>query len=162
MSSSAAFAPIRRTARTVPPSFLKFFLAKGVPQKLIDLAMQTWHETGDAMARMTRYKEAARKSGFDEVQFNELSLVFPMFGREDPRSWLELMPEVVHVHGKFFGFDAAGNEEAIDYAAILPLFRDSGYQGFISSEWEGHMYSNANAFGMIERHQALCRKLLAA
>ncbi|MBS0612687.1 MAG: sugar phosphate isomerase/epimerase [Proteobacteria bacterium] len=150
------------TARTVPPSFLKFFLAKGVPQKLIDLAMQTWHETGDAMARMTRYKEAARKSGFDEVQFNELSLVFPMFGREDPRSWLELMPEVVHVHGKFFGFDAAGNEEAIDYAAILPLFRDSGYQGFISSEWEGHMYSNADAFQMIERHQALCRKLLAA
>lgn len=150
------------TARTVPPSLLESFLARGIPQDLIDLAMHAWHDSGDIVSRMTRYKESARKAGADEVHLNELSLIFPMFGKEDPRSWLELMPEVVHVHGKFYGFDADGNEEAIDYATILPLFRKSGYQGYISSEWEGHMYSNADAFEMIERHQALCRRVLAS
>ncbi|MFO1466261.1 MAG: DUF6379 domain-containing protein [Steroidobacteraceae bacterium] len=150
------------TARTVPPSLLDSFRARGVPDRLIDLAMEAWHGSGDAMARMGQYKESARKAGFDEIQLNELSLVFPMFGKQDPRSWLELMPEVVHVHGKFFGFDAAGEEEAIDYGALLPLFRDGGYTGFISSEWEGHMYSNADAFEMVERHQAMCRRILGA
>ena len=149
------------TAREIPPSFLDFLRAKGVPEKLIALAVEAWHGQGDTMMRMTQYKESARKAGFDEIQLNELSLVFPMFGNQDPRSWRELMPEVVHVHGKFYGFDAAGNEESIDYAKILPLFRDGGYRGFISSEWEGHMYSNANAFEMVENHQAMCRRILA-
>lgn len=150
------------TARTVPPSFLDFFRAKGVPESLITMAMDNWYGKGDAYTRMTQFKEQARKAQADEIQFNEMSLIFPMFGKEDPRSWLELMPAVVHIHGKFFGFDASGNEEAIDYAALLPLFRDGGYSGFMSSEWEGHMYSNADAFEMIEKHQAMCRRLLAA
>ncbi len=149
------------TARTVPPSLLDSFRRRGVPDSLIDLAMEVWHEDGEPQARMGRYKERARATGADELQLNELSLIFPMFGHQDPRSWLELMPAVVHVHGKFFGFDSQGNEEAIDYDALMPLFRDSGYSGFMSSEWEGHMYSDADAFEMIERHQAMCRRKLA-
>ncbi|MBS0422666.1 MAG: sugar phosphate isomerase/epimerase [Proteobacteria bacterium] len=150
------------TARTVPPSFLEFVRAKGVPADLIAMAMDTWHGEGDAYKRMMQYKEKARASGFDDAQLNELSLIFPMFGKQAPRSWLELMPEVVHIHGKFFGFDAQGNEEAIDYPALLPLFRDGGFTGYMSSEWEGHMYSDADAFQMIESHQAMCRRILAA
>jgi sugar phosphate isomerase/epimerase len=149
------------TAKTVPPSFLEFFRAKGVPESLISLAMQIWHGDGDAQTRMMQYKQRARASGADELHLNELSLIFPMFGKQDPRSWLELMPEVVHIHGKFFGFDAAGNEEAIDYPALLPLFRDGGFNGYMSSEWEGHMYSDADAFEMIQKHQAMCRRILA-
>jgi sugar phosphate isomerase/epimerase len=150
------------TARTVPPSFLAHFRARGVAESLIDLAMDVWHGTGDAQTRMGQYKERARAAHANEIHLNELSLIFPMFGHEDPRGWLELMPAVVHIHGKFFGFDSHGNEEAIDYAALLPLFRDNSYAGFMSSEWEGHMYSDADAFDMIERHQAMCRRILAA
>jgi sugar phosphate isomerase/epimerase len=150
------------TARTVPPSFLAHFRAKGVSESLIDLAMEVWHGGGDAQTRMGQYKERARAAHANEIHLNELSLIFPMFGHEDPRGWLELMPAVVHIHGKFFGFDSVGNEEAMDYAAILPLFRDNGYAGYMSSEWEGHMYSDADAFDMIGRHQAMCRRILAA
>jgi len=150
------------TARTVPPSFLESLRAKGIPESLISLAMDIWHAEGDAYKRMMQYKEKARASGFDDAQLNELSLIFPMFGKQEPRGWLELMPEVVHIHGKFFGFDAKGDEEAIDYPALLPLFRDGGFSGYMSSEWEGHMYSDADAFEMIEKHQAMCRRILAS
>ena len=150
------------TAESPPPSFLKHFRDRGVAQSLIDLAVEVWHGTGDTQARMGRYKERARAAGANEIHLNELSLIFPMFGHESPRSWLELMPAVVHIHGKFFGFDAAGNEECIDYQSLLPLFRDAGYAGYMSSEWEGHMYSDADAFDMIERHQAMCGRVLAA
>jgi sugar phosphate isomerase/epimerase len=149
------------TAKTVPPSFLEHFRRNGVSEDLLTMAMRVWHGEGDAHKRMIEFKQQAKASGADEMQLNELSLIFPMFGKQDPHSWLELMPEVVHVHGKFFGFDADGREEAIDYETILPLFRDGGYRGYISSEWEGHMYSNADAFQLIEQHQAMCRRILA-
>jgi sugar phosphate isomerase/epimerase len=97
--------------------------------------------------------------GADEIHLNELSLFFAMFGKQPPRSWIELMPQVVHIHGKFYGFTADGQEEAIDYTELLPLFRDHGYRGTMSSEWEGHMYSTADGFQMIETHQAMCRKI---
>jgi sugar phosphate isomerase/epimerase len=149
------------TATTVPPSFLEHCRQNGVPEKLIELAMEIWHADGDTFARMKQYQERARAAGFDEAHVSQLSLIFPMFGKADPNSWKELMPEVVHIHGKFFGFDEEGNEECIDYPAILPLFKNGGFNGYMSSEWEGHMYSDADAFSMIERHQALCRRILA-
>jgi DNA-binding transcriptional MerR regulator len=150
------------TALRIPPSFIDHFRKAGVPDKVIRLALQIWNEDGDARARMLRFKEQAAQLGATDVQLNELSLVFPMFGKQAPSSWLELMPEVVHIHGKFFGFTADGVEESIDYQQLLPLFRDHGYQGYMSSEWEAHMYSNADGFTMIEKHQAMCRRILAA
>lgn len=149
------------TASTVPPSFLEHCRKDGVPVKLIELAMDIWRADGDTHARMKQYQERSRAAGFDEAHISQLSLIFPMFGKADPRSWKELMPEVVHIHGKFFGFDEMGNEECIDYPALLPLFKEGGFSGYMSSEWEGHMYSDADAFQMIERHQALCKRILS-
>jgi hypothetical protein len=108
---------------------------------------------------MQKFKERARLMGADEVHLNELSLFFAMFGRQPPHSWIELMPQVIHIHGKFYGFAADGQEEAIPYSDLLPLFRDHGFRGLMVSEWEGHMYSTADAFRMIERHQAMCREI---
>ena len=150
------------TAATVPPSFLDHCRDSGVPEKLIELAMEIWNADGDTFARMKQYQERSRASGFEDAHISQLSLIFPMFGKADPNSWTELMPEVVHIHGKFFGFDAQGNEEAINYEALLPLFKDGGFNGYMSSEWEGHMYSDADAFEMIERHQAMCKRILLA
>lgn len=54
----------------------------------------------------------------------------------------EMMPCVVHIHGKFYGFDANGDELSVDYAALMRVFHEAGYDGFMSSEWEGHAYTD--------------------
>lgn len=149
------------TATTVPASFLEHCRQDGVPDKLIELAMEIWNADGDTFARMKQYQQRSREGGFDDARISQLSLIFPMFGKADPKSWQELMPEVVHIHGKFFGFDAQGNEECIDYPTLLPMFKQGGFSGYMSSEWEGHMYSDADAFEMIEKHQALCKRILS-
>lgn len=148
------------TAKRVPPSYIQSFRDNGVPEGVIELALAAWHEEGDARARMADFKDRADKAGYSPMHYNPLSLIFPMFGKQDPQSWIQLMDQVVHIHGKFFGFDENGLEEAIDYEAILPLFVEAGYAGTISSEWEGHMYSAANAFDLVERHQAMCRRIM--
>jgi len=149
------------TAREVPPSYLQTLRERGVPDDLISLAIELWHADGDPQQRMLEFRDRADAAGYAPLQFGPLLLIFPMFGKADPKSWLELMDAVVHVHGKFWGFDAAGKEEAIDYGAILPLFGEAGYDGVISSEWEGHFYSDANAFDLVARHQEMCRAILA-
>jgi len=78
----------------------------------------------------------------------------------DPREWLEIMPQVVHIHGKCYDFDENGDEVAIPYAEILPLFRDNGYNGFMSTEWEGHAISDEDGFAKVQAHHALCRRIL--
>ena len=74
----------------------------------------------------------------------------------------QIMPQVVHVHGKFYDFDAEGNEASIDYGSNLPVFHDGGFTGFMSSEWEGHLYMrNVDAFDMVAKHQAQARRVIA-
>jgi hypothetical protein len=68
----------------------------------------------------------------------------------------------VHVHGKFYGVDASGEDNSIDYAALLPVFIRGGYRGYISSEWEGHHVNDDNGFEMVAGHHAMERKILAA
>jgi hypothetical protein len=71
------------------------------------------------------------------------------------------MPQVIHIHGKFYGFDANGSESCIPYEDLLPVFVEAGFSGFMSSEWEGHMYSLDDGFDMVAQHHALCRRILA-
>jgi polygalacturonase len=39
---------------------------------------------------------------------------------------------------------------------------EGGYQGYMSSEYEGHMYSEESAFEAVSKHHALCRRVLAS
>ena len=29
-------------------------------------------------------------------------MIFAMLGRQDPHKWLEIMPQIIHIHGKFY------------------------------------------------------------
>lgn len=150
------------TARAVPASYLDSLRERGIPESVIAQALEYWHADGDTALRMAAFREKAEQCGFTQLEYGPLMLIFPMFGRADPNSWTELMDKVVHIHGKFFGFDADGREEAIDYETILPLFKQGGFNGTMSSEWEGHLYSTENAFDLVERHQAMARAILEA
>jgi hypothetical protein len=71
------------------------------------------------------------------------------------------MPRVVHVHGKFYEIDEAGDEPSIDHETIMDVLVRAGYTGYISSEWEGHAYTDAvSGYDVCRAHHDLCRRLL--
>ena len=118
----------------VPPSLVEAHRASGMPGELIDLVAEVWHRTrhaGEVRAVPGGRRGARRVPG----DLGKLNMVLTMHGRMDPRRWEELMPQVVHVHGKFYGIDAEGNEPSIDHATIMDVFVQAGYTGYISSEW---------------------------
>lgn len=148
------------TVRTVPPSFFEAQRELGVPEDLIKLAQEIWAEDGEPYARRDRYIAAARAKGFEDRRIMSLVIIFGLFSRAAPESWAEIMPQVIHIHGKFFDFDENGDEVAVDYERVLPVFVKGGYDGFMSSEYEGHMWNDADGFDKIRRHHKLAKRIL--
>ncbi|RVU02275.1 sugar phosphate isomerase/epimerase [Novosphingobium umbonatum] len=148
------------TARAVPPSFFEAQADNGVPADLIELAKDYWARAGEPYERRDAYIADARGRGFADRHIMALVIIFGLFSRATPESWADIMPQVIHIHGKFFDFDDNGQEIAVDYERILPVFVAAGYDGFMSSEYEGHMWNDADGFDKIRRHHALCRGIL--
>jgi sugar phosphate isomerase/epimerase len=149
------------TAYRIPPSLLQSARERGVAERLIDLLLEIWPEPGAPHERAGKLREIATREGFSPEHIQIVSLPFFILSNEDPKSWAELVGDSIHIHGKFYGVGDDGREEAIDYETILPIFRDGGFKGTMVSEWEGHAYSEADAFEQVERHQAMSRRILA-
>lgn len=150
------------TATTIPASMLNAARAIGAKESLIDLALEIWPEPGMSHEKAGKLREAALKQGHSPAHIQAFSLAFFILANNDPKSWAELVDRTIHIHGKFYGVSEDLVEEAIPYETILPLFRDGGFNGTIVSEWEGHAYLGTGGFEQVERHQAMCRKILAS
>lgn len=145
----------------VPPSLKEAHRASGMPPELIALVDEVWSSDSTMPEKFARFAEAAEALGASPGDRGKLNMVLTMHGRMDPRRWEELMPRVVHVHGKFYEIDETGNEPSIDHATIMDVLVRAGYTGSISSEWEGHAYTDAvSGYDMCRAHHDLCRRLL--
>lgn len=145
----------------VPPSLVEAHRASGMSGELIDLVAAVWHTDSSMPEKFARFREEAEALGASPGDLGKLNMVLTMHGRMDPRRWEELMPQVVHVHGKFYGIDADGNEPSIDHATIMDVLVQAGYTGFISSEWEGHAYTDAvSGWDMCRGQHDLMRRLI--
>ena len=148
------------TMRDIPPGLLQSFRHEGMPETLIELIKEIWHADTPTPQKFQAVQMRGSALGATPQQLGRLNMTLSMFSKQSPEQWAEVMPRVVHVHGKFYGFDANGDEPSVDYAALMRVFRDGGYQGFMSSEWEGHAYTDEfSGFEMVKQHQALCRRL---
>ena len=150
------------SAVALPPSYLEYLRQEGMPPDLMALAVGIWAGPEDAQWKREEFNRRAAALKADPSAVSGLSVMFSILSPQDPRAWLEIMPQVIHVHAKFYEFDAAGNEASIPYERLLPVFVEGGYSGFMSSEWEGHMYSKASGFDAVQKHHALCKRILAS
>jgi hypothetical protein len=147
------------TMRDIPPGLLDSFRHEGMPEILIDLIKEIWHADMPTPQKFAEVHARGAAMGATPQQLGRLNMTLSMFCKQSPEQWAEVMPRVVHVHGKFYGFDEKGDEPSVDYAALMRVFRAGGYNGSLSSEWEGHAYTEAfSGFAMVKQHQTLCRK----
>lgn len=75
-----------------------------------------------------------------------------------------LMPHVVGFHGKFWNMLDDMTEESVDYRAPLQVIVESGFDGYICSEYEGgrHMQDLGPVRGVeqVRRHHLMMRNLV--
>lgn len=147
--------------RQIPNALLGSFKEVGVTDEMIDITKEIWQKDAPMPAKFGELYERTSALGATPPQIGRLNMAFSMNGRQPIELWKEVMPQVIHLHGKFYGFDENGEEPSIDYPMILKTFIDGGYQGYIASEYEGSAFTDEfDAFDMVEKQHRLFKKIL--
>ena len=149
------------SARGIPAGYINILRQRGLDQATLDVALDIWRGPGDPWWKREEFNRRSTELKVDPSVASQLSVMFSILSPNPPEAWLEIMPQVIHIHGKFYDFDADGNETSIPYDKLLPVFVRGGYKGSMSSEWEGHIWSDDDGFTYVQQHHRLCRRILA-
>ena len=150
--------------RAIPPGMLDALRRDGLSEQGIQALVSAWEGSGPPFQRYGAFAKAARESGEPQLPIGAATLVFTMFGRENPEDWREVLPQVRHIHGKFYDVDDDLVSPSIDYQTLMTVFGASERHFTMSSEWEGHAYldlEEQDAFDIVKRHHRMCRRFLA-
>jgi hypothetical protein len=147
---------------SVPPSLIAAHQESGMSRELTELAIEVWNSDTTMPQKFERFAAEAPALGATPADMGKLQMLLTMHGRQDPRRWSEIMDRVVHVHAKFYGIDENGDEPSIDNATIIDVLCAANYTGYMSSEWEGHAYTDAvSGWDMVAGQHKLFRRLLS-
>ena len=145
-----------------PPLLFEAIERAGVPEDATAVMVELWSAPGDPFQRRLALIDRLADLGVSSDHATLLGKGFGLFGRQDPAAWAEIGRWIVHVHGKFFEIDENGDEPAVPYPDLIAVLSEIGYDGFISSEWEGwHWIEGRDGFVLLEQHHALLHRLLA-
>jgi sugar phosphate isomerase/epimerase len=153
------------STRGISPSVFDTFRGKGVSEELLaDIAVR-WDELGsrqfEAHEEIGNFIALAHSRGAGDHAVNLAVFAVGIHGHQDPQDWKEILPDVVHVHGKFFDIDEAGREPVVPIEELVDVLVQGGYDGYVSSEYEGwHWNTRSDAFELVAREQALMRSVL--
>lgn len=154
----------KKLPRVVTDRFLREGMAPAIVQYLTDaFNNQELPHAGDEGPGKESLAEKVIKLGGREKDIY-LAYMGTHMIYSNPRRLLDYMGHIKHVHGKFYEMLPDGTEYSIPYENIIPFFKEGGYSGYISSEYEGnrwiHDAHKVDSFEQLSRHQALLRQLI--
>ena len=152
------------TMHSLSPTLLAQLSKMGMDEKHFAVMDEIWHEPTPMHVRNQKFEDYLSSEGVDPLTFGPFTrLAFNMHGLVPPEEWLDIMPQIFHVHAKFYDIDANGDEPAMDIPRIVKQFVDGGYTGYLSSEWEGHAFADlgeADPIDLVKKQHALMRKAI--
>lgn len=153
------------TMRGMSPALFHGLTKKGLRPQHLGVLRTIWAQDTGIDERHGEFVEYLHSQGIAPESLGSFArLAFNMHGHVDPREWSDIMPQIVHVHAKFYDIDERGDEPALDYPAIVAEFVRGGYAGFLSSEWEGHAFldlDDADPVDLVRKQHDLIRRSIA-
>ena len=83
----------------------------------------------------------------------------------DPKDITDNIDLIFHTHAKCFHIDEDYNETAVPMQEVIDAYKKGGYDGFLSTEWEGHSdYDDTSdiCIEQVRRHQECMRRCIEA
>ena len=149
------------------PSLLEAYRRRGATDELLQAVTELWNQTYRDGPPMTDEAHGERFGAFIGLAHRfgrpDLGIDFAingtgLFGPAKVDTWREIAPWIRHCHGKFFGIDSRGEEPSVPVRDLIALLVDIGYNGAVSSEYEGwHWNSWESPFDIIKAEQAVQR-----
>jgi sugar phosphate isomerase/epimerase len=133
-------------------------VANGAPVELLEMAAQMRYEgVPRNEARERLIKAGAR--GAVMGCFEAMNGFVTFYKEPDLEGLKKIMPYCVHFHGKFHYLYDNLEEASIPYDRILPVIKNSDFEGYIMSEYEDHI--SGRAYEMTKKHLMMERSILA-
>lgn len=144
-------------AERLPDVMLNAMVAYGVPLPIVKALGTAFVEDVD----IELLKKDFHSKGVPEELDYILDLVYHVVVKGDPESLKMILKRAVHVHGKFWGLNENDDETCIPYEKLLHIVNESGYSGFITSEFEGYEFSTEfDGQDNVMRHIRMMKKYL--
>ena len=134
-------------------------LRDGARPELVDLIVKTYDDHGDthALADIVNYR------GGGPADFG-LARQATHYIWTDPRSMLPHMALIGHIQAKFYEMTDDGVEYSIPYDEIVPVLIEGGFDGYLSSEYEGNRHIQdaypVDSVEQVRRQHSLFARLL--
>lgn len=130
------------TMHSMSPTLLRAVRRAGLDDEAVERLQAIWGTEAPMRVRQEEFIAYLRGRDFDPARLGSFAhLAFNMHGHVNTKEWADIMPQIMHVHAKFYDIDEQGNEPAIDYPELVRVFVEGGYRGYWSSEWEGHAFA---------------------
>lgn len=154
------------TMHAMSPTLLRAVRRAGLDDAAVDTLQQIWATDAPMRERQQEFIGYLNSRDFNPGRLGSFAhLSFNMHGHVDPREWADIMPQITHVHAKFYDIDENGQEPAIDYPELVRVFVEGGYRGYWSSEWEGHAFAElgeVDPLVLVRRQHDLIRASMRA
>ena len=154
------------TMHAMSPPLLRAVRRAGLDDDAIVKLQEIWATDAPMRERQEQFIAYLKGRDFDPGRLGAFAhLAFNMHGHVDPREWGDIMPQIKHVHAKFYDIDENGQEPAIDYPELVRVFVEGGYRGYWSSEWEGHAFAElgeVDPLVLVRRQHDLIRASMRA
>ncbi len=132
----------------------------GATPDIVDYIVKVYDDHPDDMETLSR--EVAWRGG------NALDVAFAGavsgYNYVDPATMVPHIPYIFHIHAKFYEMVDDDHEYSIPYEDVIPLLIKGGYDGYLSSEYEGNRHIQdlmpVDSVEQVRRHQAMMARLL--
>ena len=150
------------TMYSMSPTLLRAVQRAGLDDEALAELQKIWATDASMQERQQEFIGYLKGRDFDPGRLGSFAhLAFNMHGHVAPQEWADIMPQILHVHAKFYDIDENGQEPAIDYPELVRVFVEGGYRGYWSSEWEGHAFAElgeVDPLVLVRKQHDLIRK----
>ena len=142
-------------------AFYNGYQSMGAEKRFLDYAIAAF-ENGEEEARV---QEKMLEMGAAGMNARIVGQIWEKYHPADLEGLKNCMPYIHYAHGKFYYVDENYNDPSIPYGKILKIFDDADYDGYISSEYEGHFFGSPEMTGQdtveqLRRHIRMEHELL--
>lgn len=138
---------------------------KGFVKIRYDLNLGRAHEAYSKANGLPRLLEALEKVNATpaDVQYALNSFDYTW---NDPKDIEDNIPYIYHTHAKCYGLTEACEEPAIPIREVVDAYKKAGYEGWLSTEYEGNRMRNdalpVDSIEQVRRHQEALRQAIEA
>lgn len=135
------------------------FIRNGATPKLVELIVERYNSHVD----LKELPAEVEKLGGNAHDIG-LAGTVGHFVYSDPKRMADVISAIKHIHGKFYEMSDDGSDHSIPYDRIVPVLAAAGYDGYISSEYEGNRHLQdafpVDSVEQVQRHQKMLSKLI--